>query len=286
MSRIDYSDWIGRTTERLDLIAPFPAVARRALLGRDTAPEQGDALPPGWQWLYFLETPGPAATGPDGHPRRGGFLPPIALERRMWAAGRFEMLEPLTLGVLAKKTSRIASITPKTGASGEMVFVVLEHHLEQEGRLRIREEQTLVYRAMPSAPDAPAPGPSSVAQEADWRAEGAVDPVSLFRFSALTFNGHRIHYDRPYAETVEHYPGLVVQGPYSAILLLELAARRSGRAISAFEFRATGPAFADEPLGLCGRDLGEAADLWSETPRGLGMRAKAALTKEVSHGGA
>lgn len=280
MSSIDYSEWIGRKLQRSDLISPFPAIALSALLGRETQPGRDDPLPPGWHWLYFLETPGPDSTGPDGHPQRGGFLPPVALERRMWAAGRFEIVDPLTIGLDALKTSRIVSVTPKAGTSGDMVFVVLEHLIEQEGRLRIREEQTIVYRAMPPKPELSASGShASTVDEADWRAQGAVDPVSLFRFSALTYNGHRIHYDRPYAESVEHYPGLVVQGPYVAVLLLELAARHAGNPVQAFDFRATGPSFAEEPLVLCGRDRGDQAELWSETPRGVGVRATATLRK-------
>lgn len=278
MSGVNALDWVGRTTQRTDLISPFPASALAALLGNGASHASGARLPAGWHWLHFLETPGPDGTGPDGHPLKGGFLPPIALERRMWAAGRFEILDPLTIGLTAHKTSRIVSIVPKAGASGDMIFVVLEHLIEQEGRLRIREKQTLVYRAMPTAP-APLTKtpPSETVEPADWRSPGAVDPVSLFRFSALTYNGHRIHYDRPYAETVEHYPGLVVQGPYVAILLLELAARNAGRPVKTFEFRATGPSFADESLVLCGRSRDDAVDLWSETPRGLGVRATAIL---------
>ncbi|MGE0596185.1 MAG: acyl-CoA dehydrogenase [Hyphomonadaceae bacterium] len=286
MSDAAYGDWIGRTQTRADLISPFPPQALAALLEAPAASVGiGAALPPGWQWLYFLDALTPAETGPDGHPRRGGFLPPIALERRMWAAGRFEMLRPLVIGQAAEKTSRVVSITPKRGASGEMIFVSVEHLISQNGALCLREEQTLVYRAMPTGPmDAQEVVDST---PSDWSAAAPTDPVSLFRYSALTYNGHRIHYDSAYAREVEHYPGLVVQAPFLATLLLNLVGRRHADAgLRTFEFRAIAPTFSGDSLLLHGSDTENGAVLWAKSNRGVGMRAIARFDKGASHGGA
>lgn len=285
MSAPDYTDWIDRTETRSDLISPFPARALAALAQAPTVPEKGDDLPPGWQWLYFLDTPSPEQTGPDGHPRRGGFLPPITLERRMWAAGGFEIIRPLTIGEPAERTSRIVSITPKSGASGEMIFVVLEHLIHQAGELRLREDQTLVYRAMPTGPTEIQP--PATPPPGDWSASAPTDPATLFRFSALTYNGHRIHYDAAYARDVEHYPALVVHGPFLATLLLNLVAHnRPDASVRRFEFRAVSPIFSGDGLKLHGSAAAEGAELWACSDRGLGMRASVSFRDGGENGDA
>lgn len=273
MTTPDILSWVGREKTDRETLSSFPARALASLVGRSDVPRDGDPLPPGWQWLYFLDTPSPERTGPDGHPLRGDFLPPITLERRMWASGRFHLTDPLTIGEPAERVSRIASITPKTGESGPMVFVVVEHRISQGGQLRLTEEQTLVYRAMP---DGPAPlAPSTSAPPSTWTRSSPVDPVTLFKYSALTFNGHRIHYDRPYATTEEHYPGLVVHGPLLATLLLELAARENPCArIETFSFRASAPTFDGDALSLHGDPVPGGATLWTHNGRGVGMTAQ------------
>jgi len=281
MSRSDYSDWIGRAVTRSDTISLFPARALAALLQRPQPPELGAELSPGWQWLYFLDTPRPDGTGEDGHPRRGGFLPPIALERRMWAAGEFEITYPLIIGEAAEKTSTVQSITPKFGASGEMIFIVLEHITRQGGRDCIRELQTLVYRAMPTAPSPRAAGNNEPGTP-EWSADAATDPVTLFRYSALTFNGHRIHYDSDYARNVEHYPGLVVQGPLLATLLLNHVQMNRPDEPSGFRFRAVSPAFSGDSLTLHGRDMDGKTELWAATPQGVSMLANATFKGRAS----
>lgn len=270
----DIMAWVGREKNATETLSLFPAKALANLLDRASEPRLGDPLPPGWQWLYFLDTPTPERTGPDGHPLRGDFLPPITLERRMWASGTFTLTGSLVIGEPAERTSRIASIKRRDGDNGPLIFVVVEHRISQGGALRISEEQTLVYRAMPAAPlalDPPQPASASM-----WVRQSSIDPVTLFKYSALTFNGHRIHYDRTYATTVEHYPGLVVQGPLLATLLLDLLARERPReAVKTFSFRATAPSFDADRLTLHGDLESDGATLWTHNGRGVGMTAQA-----------
>lgn len=277
----DIMAWVGREKIATETLSLFPAKALASLLGRASEPRQGAPLPLGWQWLYFLDTPTPERTGIDGHPLRGGFLPPIALERRMWASGTFTLTSPLIIGEAAERASRIASITPKNGDSGPLIFVVVEHRISQGGALRLTEEQTLVYRAMPDAPQTL--GPPQPASASMWARQCSVDPVTLFKYSALTFNGHRIHYDRPYATTVEHYPGLVVQGPFLATLLLDLLAReRPGAEVATYSFRAMAPTFDNDTLTLHGDLTPEGAALWTHNGRGVGMKAQARFAGGIS----
>lgn len=255
--------WVGREQRHRTILSPFPAQALAAVLDHERPPQTGEALPPSWHWLYFLETPTSAGTGDDGHPRKGGFLPPVPLPRRMWAAGSVDIAKPLRLGLPAEKHSTIRSVELKGGKTGALVFVGLEHHLHQDGELCIREEQTLVYRSMPNGPAA-LPAGESAAMPADWTRTIEPDPVLLFRFSALTYNGHRIHYDRDYATREEFYPGLVVHAPLLVTLLLDLALEKgAGIPLVRFRFRAVRPTFDSGPVRLCGRHEGREVTLWS-----------------------
>jgi 3-methylfumaryl-CoA hydratase len=269
--------WVGRSETREQHLDPFPARALAGLLDRADAPGEGDALPLPWHWLYFLDAPSREGTGVDGHPKRGGFLPPVPLPRRMWAAGELTLHEPLRLGQVARKTSTVRSVELKRGKAGALVFVTVAHELEQGGQPRITELQHIVYREAPTAP-APLPPGEPAPAGAEWSRTVSPDPVMLFRFSALTYNGHRIHYDRDYATREEFYPALVVHGPLLATLLLDLLAREGGATAppAHFSFRAQRPAFDTEPLGLFGHGEAAGAALWTADAVGMvGMTASA-----------
>lgn len=270
--------WIGKEKLVSDDLSPFPAQALAAVLDHDMLPQKGDALPPTWHWLYFLEAPPSSATGSDGHPKKGGFLPPVPLPRRMWAAGNLQIGQPLVLGLAAQKKSTIRSVDLKEGKSGALVFVNLEHALYQNDQLCILEQQNLVYRDMPSAPAPLAPG-EFAAQEADWTKTCVPDPMLLFRYSALTYNSHRIHYDRNYATQSEFYPALVVHGPLQATLLLDFVGTQAAdKRLGRFSFRAVRPIFDDAPFKLCGKRNGDQVKLWTVAAEGyLGMTATAEL---------
>jgi len=271
-------EWVGRERITHDELSPFPARALAAAFDRRDAPSVGDALPPAWHWLYFLETPDASGTGPDGHPRLGGFMPPVPLPRRMWAAGHFDVVSPLALGRPASRRSVIRSVQPKSGRSGTLVFVTLDHELSQDGRVCIQEEQNLVYREIPAGP-APAPAGEAAPANADFRRTIQPDPVLLFRYSALTYNSHRIHYDRPYAIDQEFYPALVVQGPLLATLLLDLLrAALPDTRVAAYSFRAVRPCFDSAPVQLCGKQDDRTVALWTSDHNGqLSMQATARL---------
>jgi 3-methylfumaryl-CoA hydratase len=251
----DMRAWLGRSQTVEDFLAPWPAKALIATLDeRDAEPRMGDPLPPLWHWLYFLEAAPASKTGPDGIAARGDFLPPIDLPRRMWAGSRFRFDgAPLCIGDTGRRVSTIKSIEPKTGASGAMVFVTVQHTLSGPRGVAVVEEHDIVYREAARAGETareprPAPTDASAARTL------VPDPVLLFRFSALTFNGHRIHYDQPYVTGVEGYPGLIVHGPLMGLLQIELARRASpGRTPSTFEFRALSPVFAGAPLQVAAR---------------------------------
>ncbi len=270
--------WVGREQASEQVIDPFPARAQAGLLDHPHAPAAGDPLPLPWHWLYFLETPARAQLGPDGHPQRGGFLPPVPLPRRMWAAGRMQAHAPLVIGRPARKVSTVRRVDLKEGKSGPLIFVTVDHDLSQDGRLCVHEEQDIVYREAPAGPAPLPPGEPAPAQSA-WERALQADPVLLFRYSALTYNGHRIHYDHEYAREVEFYPGLVVHGPLLAAWLLDLLhAHRPGARVTAFSFRALRPAFDGATLALCGAPTAQGADLWTRDEAGfIGMRASATL---------
>jgi 3-methylfumaryl-CoA hydratase len=255
----DIRAWLGRSQTVEDFLAPWPAKALIATLDeRDPEPRMGDPLPPLWHWLYFLEAAPASRIGPDGHGERGDFLPPIELPRRMWAGSRFQFNgEPLCLGDTARRLSTIKSIEPKTGTSGSMVFVTVQHTLSGPKGVALVEEHDIVYREA-AKPGETAREPKPAPTDATASKVIATDPVLLFRFSALTFNGHRIHYDQPYVTGVEGYPGLIVHGPLMGLLQIELGRRASaGRTPATFEFRALSPIFAGAPMIVGARREGD-----------------------------
>ena len=275
--------WVGRSETLTDHIAAAPLRGLAATLDRDDAPpEQGDEVPPLGHWLYFLPQAPQSQIGPDGHPKRGGFLPPVPLPRRMWAGGRlvWEPGNPLRVGDVARKVSRIESVTHKTGRSGEMIFVLVRHEVHNAKGLCLTEEHDIVYRAA-AQPGEPAPAPKPADTQAAWRREIVPDDVLLFRYSALTFNGHRIHYDRKYVTEVEGYPGLIVHGPLIATLLTDLVRRHESRTVMRrFEFRALRPTFDLHPFSVNGQPSadGRQVKLWAHDHEGwLTMQAEAEL---------
>jgi 3-methylfumaryl-CoA hydratase len=250
-----------------------------ATLDRDDLPPRpGDAVPPLWHWLYFLPAYRQSEVGPDGHAKRGGFLPPVPLPRRMWAGSRIEWHRPLAVGATARRDSRIVSVTPKRGQSGELVFVVVRHEISVAGDLALTEEHDIVYRDL--APADPERRRTPATPPAAWTRRIVPDDVLLFRYSALTFNSHRIHYDRRYVTEIEGYPGLVVHGPLLATLLVDLLRRhRPDALLHRFEFRAMKPLFDVAPFDVCGRPEDDGrVSLWAQGPdAALAMSAVATL---------
>ena len=276
----DLRDWIGRRESAEDSCDPRRVADMAATLDLPAAPREGDRLPPGWHWVFFNPMARASELGPDGHPRRGGFLPPVALPRRMWAGGRLSFPAPLQVGERLRRYSEILSVEPKSGRSGAMVFVVVRHRIFSGDALAVEEEHDIVYREAP-APGAAAPAPAAppaAAAAAPWTGRVVPDPVMLFRYSALTANGHRIHYDHPYATGVEGYPGLVFHGPLTATLLMALAERGLGRPLARFEFRNRAPLFDVAPFTLAGAPDGAGGALaWAIAPSGaLATEAAAA----------
>jgi len=263
--------WVGKTETATDQVTPVPVAALAATLDLDAPPPRaGDALPPLWHWLYFLPIHRQSELSADGHAKRGGFLPPVPLPRRMWAGGRFEFHHSLRVGEQITRSSRIADIEQKQGRTGPLVFVVVRHEISNSAGLALSEEQDLVYRGLSNPGD---PGPAHRPAPADSAWERAVRPddVLLFRYSALTFNGHRIHYDRRFATDVEGYPGLVVHGPLIATLLMDLLRRHMPQArVARFTFRAGSPLFDTAPFSLCGKpeEGGKTVSLWAKTADG------------------
>jgi 3-methylfumaryl-CoA hydratase len=272
------TDWIGKSETRSDAITAGPVAALSATLDREDPPQQpGDPLPLLWHWLFFLDRHRASELGPDGHARRGGLLPPIELPRRMWAGSRFEFHHALRIGDQIARVTRVIDIKEKSGRSGPLVFVVVRHEISNAAGLAVAEEHDIVYRDHgPAAPLQAAPA------DAAW--ERVISPdiafdVLLFRYSALTFNAHRIHYDRRYATEVEGYPGLVVHGPLIATLLMDLLRRNQPTAnVAQFSFRAVSPLFDTAPFVVCGRPQANTTQLWAKDAVGnLAMSAEALL---------
>lgn len=282
----DLQDWVGHTETREDVVTAAPAAALAAALDRDSPyPRPGDPVPPLWHWLWFLPHDRASSLAADGHVRRGGFLPPVPLPHRMWAGGRFELHHPLRIGDAVRRTSRVAAVHSKQGRTGPLVFVVVRHEIQNAAGLAIVEEQDLVYRGHPSSA---ARARKPAAHRAAWTRTIHPGDVLLFRYSALTFNSHRIHYDRRFATEVEGYPGLVVHGPLIATLILELLAEHVPRARAArFEFRAEYPLFDTAPFRVCGApdESGNAVRLWAEDDGGLALTASASLAPSAGGGG-
>lgn len=281
--------WQGRSETTLDTMTAAPVRALSATLDReDATPVPGTEIPPLWHWLYFLPHARQSEIGPDGHPRRGGFLPPVPLPRRMWAGGRLRWDvqgdggNPLRVGQEVQRSSTIQSVRHKAGRSGELLFVQVEHQFSNANGLALTEEHDIVYRplAQPGDP-APIPQQPPLHGQATWSRTIVPDDVLLFRYSALTFNGHRIHYDRRYVTQVEGYPGLIVHGPLIATLLVDLL-RRSlpGARLAAFDFKAVRPTFDLHPFSVHGRprEDGKTVALWAQDHEGfLTMQATALL---------
>ncbi len=239
-----------RTQTLTDMMDPARAQALHRVLDLpDPPPGKGAALPPFFHQIYFWDAQRPAALGRDGHPRVGGLIPDMGLPRRMWAGGRLEFHAPLCAGTAATKTTSVENATRKTGRTGALGFVTLRHEIRQDNRLAVTDFQDLVYRQDPD-PDAPRPVTKPAPDGEETRDRHAFSPTLLFRYSALTFNGHRIHYDLDYCRSVEGYDGLVVHGPLLAQLLMLKAGRELDR-LNGFSFRATAPLLHHETADLC-----------------------------------
>jgi 3-methylfumaryl-CoA hydratase len=272
-SMSDWQDWIGRTTTSEARLDAAQANRMAATLDREPSFRAGDELPPAWHWLYFHDIVRASQLGPDGHPALGVVMPQVPLPRRMWAGGSFVFHAPLRLGDTVERTTVIRSITPKTGRSGRLYFVGVEHALRTGGTLNLVEEQAIVYREL--APEA-APRPSQPAPTgADYTRRYTLDSTTLFRYSALTFNAHRIHYDADYCRTVEGYPNLVIHGPLIATLLLDLYLEQ-GQPLKQFRYQAKSPLFLPHPFVASGKTEGRSARLWASNHEGgLAMEAEA-----------
>ena len=261
----DIKLWIGSTLQSDDMIATERAFALWATLNTgEPAPEEGAHLPPLWHWIYFWIIGLRSELGRDGHSELGGFLPALGEVRRMWAGSRVIFHRPLILGESAHRRITITDISAKKGRSGALTFVTLRHEISAADGLAITEDQDLVYREMPklisdTSPQMYQPAPEGGDRVEQWNG----DPVLLFRYSALTFNSHRIHYDAPYADGLEGYPGLVVHGPLIATLMASAAMRhREGIAPTTFSFRAQQPIFADHSFTVHVADHGNASEIW------------------------
>ena len=272
----DYKKWIGKTEVATQCAELWPVCGLYAVLDKAPAPIIGDPLPPCGHWLYFTPMVGQSKIGFDGHPERGDFLPPIAVPRRMWAASDISFHAPIRLGDDLEKSARIADVSLKEGATGALVFVTVENEYRVAGMLALSEKQSLVYRDHPKPDEAPPP-PRAAPAEAEWSEMIEPDPVMLFRYSAITFNGHRIHYDHPYVTGEEGYPNIIVQGQLIATLLLDtFATRNPDSEPKRFSFRAMKPLFSGEPFFAEGakNDAG-GFDLWARNDAGhLTLSAK------------
>lgn len=275
----DWSQWVGRSESHSELISPDRVAGLAATLDLETAPGIGAPLPPGWQWIYFNPMTRRSGLGVDGHPKRGGFLPPVLLPRRMWAGSRIAYPGALVIGREATRTSVISQVQSKGGRAGQLVFVTVTHTTRCGGHDCIVEEQDIVYRE-PGDPSAPVPPLTPAPDSAEIALEVVPDTTLLFRYSALTSNGHRIHYDQAYACNEEHYPDLVVHGPLTATLLQNFAvAHALGRRLARFEFRGVHPLFVSAPFTLQAVKEGDSRlKLWARGPKGeLAMQASAVL---------
>ncbi|PCE24721.1 FAS1-like dehydratase domain-containing protein [Burkholderia ubonensis] len=270
-------EWLGRSIEDRDVLSVRHARLMAATVGSDPAQlTAGAPLPPLWHWLYFLEGLPPEQLGRDGHPRRGGFLPPVPLPNRMWAGGRVRFHAPLPLGADVTKRSTIRAVEHKHGRSGELVFVTVLHEILHAGAVAIAEEHDIVYKeASPGGAARPAPAPAAPCAP-EHRDTFVATSTTLFRYSALTFNGHRIHYDQDYCRDVEGYPNLVIHGPLNATLLAGYAERVAGRPLRAFHYRGVQPALLGNALTLNATRTEDGYALWTALPDdSVSMRADA-----------
>jgi len=277
------SDWIGRSEVVTDTATPTPCVALSATLDWPVVrPATGSPLHPLWHWLYFLPLAPQSEIGADGHAKRGSFLPPVPLPRRMWAGSDFDFHTPLEIGDALERTSTIVDVKEKSGRTGSLIFVKVRHEIRRNGdsAVALTEHHNIVYRAAASSDDV-VPPPQFAPAKSTWTRPIKADDVLLFRYSALTFNGHRIHYDRKYVTEVEGYPGLIVHGPLIATLLMDLLRRQMPHArVRRFEFKAVRPTFDIHPFSVHGDPLadGKTVHLWGRDHEGfLTMDAIATL---------
>jgi 3-methylfumaryl-CoA hydratase len=265
----DYADWIGRTEATDERICLTPAQEAAATLEERTLqPAEGGPLPPLWHWFYFLPRVPQSTLGHDGHPQRGGFMPPIPYPRRMFAGARLRFHQPLRIGEMTRREGVIRDIRQKSGRSGALAFITIHYQFSQQGELCIEEEQDIVYREPGDPVPAPRPTELPPLPEGAWSRMVVPDTRLLFRFSALTFNAHRIHYDRPYALNEEGYPGLVVHGPLNALLLLAMVREQTTQPVSGFRFRLQAPLFDLAPYRLVARPTDGQVELEAQTPEG------------------
>jgi len=276
-------EWIGNTETLVDVATATPYAALSATLDRPhERPPAGTPLPALWHWLYFLPLYAQSEVGPDGHALRGEFLPPVPLPRRMWAGSQLEFHRPLRIGDSLNRVSTIQDVSEKAGRTGNLVFVKVRHEIrrQDESEIALTEFHDIVYREA-AKPDGVAAPPAAAPARAAWERRWVPDDVLLFRYSALTFNGHRIHYDRRYVTEVEGYPGLIVHGPLLATLLLDLLRHQLPDAVVArFEFRAIRPTFDINPFFVCGEPQpdGKTFHLWAKDHEGwLTMDATAVI---------
>jgi 3-methylfumaryl-CoA hydratase len=264
--------WIGRTEEASDIVTAQLVKGLRATLFLDIGtPKTGDAAPFTVHWCLAQPVYPMSMLGPDGHPTRGGFLPPVPLPRRMWAGGELEFLEPLRVDDEATRSSRIADVTVKTGSTGTLCFVSVNHEITTSRGVAIRERQDIVYRDVATGGQNAAPAkPAAAPPAAKHRESHISDPVLLFRYSALTFNGHRIHYDRDYVTKVEGYPGLIFHGPMQAALLVEFAAKlHGGTAPKKFSYRGVQPLFEGSEFSVNANETTAGLDVWMANSEGV-----------------
>lgn len=279
----NFHNWIGNTETIHACLTGFPMAALAATLNKpELVIEQGKVIPPLWHWLYFLETCPQAGLAQDGHAEKGEFLPPISLPRRMWAGSRIEFFHSLHIGDMAERTSTIKDVIFKNGRSGALAFVTVEHQISGPLGIALKEQHDIVYRDLAKADATPAATRAAPATAAFSKIVQP-DPVWLFRYSALTFNGHRIHYDRDFARSSEGYSGLVVHGPLLATLMVELLmSSHPGSKLHKFEFKAMYPVFDLEPFTVCcdNPDAAGVAQLWVQNQAGaLCMHGSAVLTE-------
>lgn len=273
----ELNEWIGKSIEVEDTVTAGQANRMNATLDREPTFKKGDRLPPAWHWLYFHEAVQLSGLGIEGHPKLGGFMPPVPLPRRMWAGGSLIFDQPIIIGQPAIKRSTIANIAAKTGKSGQLYFVTVEHEVFQNASICLHEKQIIVYRE-PADPTKTLadPPPAPETDSRTFSAEIRPDPIMLFRYSALTFNGHRIHYDLDFCQTHEGYPNLVFHGPLTATLLLDLFYHQyPAEPIKTFEYRGVSPLFNPDPFTIHGTRKGIHGKAWAaNSANGLAMSAQ------------
>ena len=278
MSSSDFAAWIGRRRESQDHIS-FTLVKRIAATLSEPAPQPGEALPPLWHWAFFQEPVNDSELGPDGHPALGGFLPPAHNRNRMWAGSRIEFHQPLKVATDVTCVSTILNVEEKQGRTGSLLFVTVRHEFFQDGDLALRDEQDIVYRE----PTPPRLSSTEALAEGQWQERIEPTPTLLFRYSAVTFNGHRIHYDWPYVTQTEGYPGLVVHGPLIATLNLRAFTKAHPTArVQRFTFRGVRPLISPHPFEVGGRVIEKGkAQVWAGNQDGTAQIGEIEFSEEA-----